>query len=279
MTRADLAPTLLTQGMPVSFLVDYDGTIATEDVSDVLVDRYVADQDEVRRVFRAQEEGLLGSRAVTRWDMDVLPRNAELLRREAAQVPQDEGFPAFVHAARAAGALVEVVSDGLGFYVAPNLARLDPSLASLPVATNENLVSGPAGVSFPYGHPACLVCGTCKRERVRLHGAGGRVVVFIGDGASDRYAAHHADLVFAKDSLLAWGRATGRAFLPWVTFAQIQEWFAGAQLDGRLPTSTGDLARWRLEHGNPTAGFICGPERWEVGRRVPDPSIHDPVDA
>ena len=28
---------------------------------------------------------------------------------------------------------------------------------------------GGAGVSFPYGHPACFVCGTCKRERVRLH--------------------------------------------------------------------------------------------------------------
>jgi len=28
------------------------------------------------------------------------------------------------------------------------------------VATNANLVSGPEGVSFPYGHPSCRVCGT-----------------------------------------------------------------------------------------------------------------------
>ncbi len=278
MTWADLVPELPSEGVPVSFLVDYDGTVAIDDVGDVLVGRHVADQEEVRRIFRAQEEGLLGSRDVTRWDMDVLPRDAELLRREAAQVPQDEGFPAFVRAARAAGALVEVVSDGLGFYVASNLTRLHPSLASLPVATNANLVNGPEGVSFPYGHATCRVCGTCKRERVRLHGVGGRVVVFIGDGASDRYAAHHADLVFAKSTLLTWGRATGRAFLPWVEFTEIGEWFAGALLDGRLPASTGDLARWRAEHGSRMPGFICGPERWGDGRRTPDPSIHDPID-
>jgi 2-hydroxy-3-keto-5-methylthiopentenyl-1-phosphate phosphatase len=276
-TSADLVPVLPPDGVPVSFLVDYDGTIAIEDVGDVLIGRHVADQEEVGRIFRAQEEGLLGSRDVTRWDMGVLPGDAELLRREAAQVPQDEGFPAFVQAARAVGALVEVVSDGLGFYVASNLARLDPSLASLPVATNANLVRGPDGVSFPYGHATCLVCGTCKRERVQLHGVGGRVVVFIGDGASDRYAAHHADIVFAKSTLLAWGRATRRSFLPWTEFAEITEWLAGALLDGRLPTSSGDLARWRAANGTPDAGFICGPERWGDGRRVPDPSIHDPI--
>ncbi len=62
-----------------------------------------------------------------------------------------------------------------------------------------------AALTFPYGHPACFVCGTCKRERVRAHEADGRVVVFIGDGSSDRYAAHHADIVWAKDRLLALG--------------------------------------------------------------------------
>ena len=33
--------------------------------------------------------------------------------------------------------------------------------------TRPMLGRGGAGVTFPYGHPGCLVCGTCKRERVR----------------------------------------------------------------------------------------------------------------
>jgi 2-hydroxy-3-keto-5-methylthiopentenyl-1-phosphate phosphatase len=207
----------------------------------------------------------------------VLPRDADLLRLEAASIPQDETFPPFVRAVRATGALVEIVSDGLGFYVASNLIRLDPSLAKLPIATNANRMAGSDGMAFPYGHPACGVCGTCKRERVRLHAAGGRAVVFIGDGASDRYAAHHADVVFAKDALLQWGRRTGRHFIAWDRFSEVETWFAAAWRDGHLPAAPADLPAWRATHRPEVPGFICGPEAWGEGRTVPAPTIHEPV--
>ena len=277
MTLAPHLPRLPTAGAPVSILVDYDGTVACRDVGTLLLERHVADQELVRTMDRAYADGLLGSRDLTCWDMEVLPRNAGLLRAEAAAIPQDETFPAFVRSARAAGAVVEIVSDGLGFYVSSNLARLDPALAELPVATNANQVDGPDGVSFPYGHPACFVCGTCKRERVRLHGAGGRAVVFVGDGTSDRYAAHHADVVFAKDALLAWGRATGRHFLAWSRFSEIEAWLVAALRDGRLPATHADLSAWRAAHRPEVPGFICGPEVWGEGRTVPVPTLHDRV--
>ena len=90
-------------------------------------------------------------------------------------------------------------------------------LGRLPVATNlAEAGRGGDAVAFPYGHPTCRVCGTCKRERVRLHRNAGRAVVFVGDGASDRYAAHHADVVFAKDGLAAYCERTG---LPFVSVA------------------------------------------------------------
>jgi 2-hydroxy-3-keto-5-methylthiopentenyl-1-phosphate phosphatase len=271
MTRAPRVPSLPSAGAPVSVLVDYDGTVSRQDVGSLLLERHVADQALVRKMDRAYDDGLRGSRDLSRWDMEVLPRDAMLLRTEAAEVPQDDTFPAFVRTVRATGALIEIVSDGLGFYVASNLARLDPTLADLPVATNTNRVDGPDGVGFPYGHPACLVCGTCKRERVRVHGAGGRAVVFVGDGTSDRYAAHHADVVFAKDALLAWGCATGRHFVAWDRFAEIEAWFTTALRDGRLPATHADLAAWRATHRPEVPGFICGPEAWGEGRTVPRP--------
>jgi len=272
MTRAAHVPSLPSTGAPVSVLIDYDGTVSRRDVGDLLLERHVADQALVRTMEDAYKDGLIGSRDLTSWDMEVLPRDAALLRREASGIPQDETFPSFVRSVRATGALVEVVSDGLGFYVASNLVRLDPSLVDVPVATNVNRVDGPEGVSFPYGHPACLVCGTCKRERVRLHGAGGRAVVFVGDGTSDRYAAHHADVVFARDSLLAWGRATGRHFIAWERFGEIEAWFEEALRDGRLPAARADLPAWRATHRPEIPGFICGPEVWGEGRTVPGPA-------
>ena len=203
-----------------------------------------------------------------KWDMDVLPHDAELLRREAAAMPQDQALPAFVAAVEAHGAQVEIVSDGLGFYVRSNLAAL--GLARLPVATNDNRVeAGGEGMSFPFGHPACFVCGTCKRERVRLHQAAGRTVVFIGDGTSDRYAAAHADVVFAKDSLARICAAEGWPFAGWGNFAdlagEVQRMFG----DGRLPLTPAALPEWRAAHAPAPRPFICGPEVWGPGRYRP----------
>lgn len=271
MARAPLDP-VFPPGAPVSVLVDYDGTVALRDVGDVLAYEHATVE---RTIVAARDAdyraGRAGSRELTPWNMEILPRDAALLRAIAAAVPQDASFVGFAAAVREAGAALEIVSDGLGFYVESNLARLDPTLADLPIATNENALAGAGGVSFPYGHPSCFVCGTCKRERVRAHEAGGRVVVFVGDGLSDRYAAHHADVVFAKAALLEWGRATGREFLAWERFADIEAWFRAALADGRLPARPEELADWRATHRPLRPDFVCGPEAWGPGRTVPDP--------
>jgi len=271
MPRAPLVPAF-GPGAPVSVLVDYDGTVSRQDIGDVLLERHaLVDRATVAAVDADYDAGRTGSRALMQWDMDVLPRDGTLLRSVAATIQQDATFPSFVTAVRGAGATIEIVSDGLGFYVASNLARLDPALADLAIATNVNDVDGSGSLGFPYGHPACFVCGTCKRERIRAHSAGGRAVVFVGDGQSDRYAAHHADIVFAKHALLSWGNATGRAFLEWGTFAEIEAWFRAALADGRLPATAADLPRWRATHWPGSPGFICGPEAWGPGRTTPEP--------
>ncbi len=216
------------------------------------------------------DAGLLGSRELILWDMDVLPRDPELLRREASSMPQDDGFPAFVAAVRARGCQVEVVSDGLGFYVRPNLAAL--GVHDVPVATNENrLRGGSEGMSFPFGHPGCFVCGTCKRERVRLHQAAGRVVVFVGDGTSDRFAAAHADMVIAKESLARICAAEGWPYTPWHNFADVTLAVEAAFAEGRLPATADHLPDWRAHHARAPGAFICGPEVWGPGRTTPLP--------
>jgi 2-hydroxy-3-keto-5-methylthiopentenyl-1-phosphate phosphatase len=270
-SRAPFVP-VLPAGAPISVLVDYDGTVSRQDVGDMLLAAHALVSASVVAAKDADyHAGRSGSRDLMQWDMEVLPRDGALLRSFAAAIPQDETFVSFVGAVRAAGAAIEIVSDGLGFYMPSNLARLDPALVDLPIATNETDVDGTGRLTFPYGHPACFVCGTCKRERVRAHEADGRVVIFIGDGPSDRYAAHHADVVWAKDSLLRWGEATGRDFLAWDRFAEIESWFVEALAVGRLPAAPADLPAWRATHRPLCPDFICGPEAWGEGRRVPDP--------
>lgn len=232
--------------------------------------RHYPDKAEIAAKDALYDAGRLGSRELMQWDMEVLPRDGELLRKEAAAMPQDSAFADFVSAVEARGAQVEVVSDGLGFYVRSNLAAL--GVDRVGVATNDNRVQeGGAGMSFPFGHPACFVCGTCKRERVRLHQAAGRVVVFIGDGTSDRFAAAHADLLFAKDSLARISAAEGWPFVGWSNFADITIEVDAAFSDGRLPRTPADLEAWRATHAHAERPFICGPEVWGPGLWRPLP--------
>jgi 2-hydroxy-3-keto-5-methylthiopentenyl-1-phosphate phosphatase len=57
-------------------LIDFDGTISLRDVGDALLSELVADQAAVREMDRLYHEGQKGSRELTAWDMEVLPRVA-----------------------------------------------------------------------------------------------------------------------------------------------------------------------------------------------------------
>jgi 2-hydroxy-3-keto-5-methylthiopentenyl-1-phosphate phosphatase len=267
MSRAATEPSFEAAGAPVSVLIDFDGTISLEDVGDRLLERLVEDQLEISRQDRRYHEGRVGSRELIGWCMDVLPRDPEVLRAEAMRIGVDPGLVDLVSVVKGMGGAIEVVSDGIGFHIEPLLATL--GLEQLPVATNmATLGEGASGVNFAYGNSDCFVCGTCKRERVRRHQAAGRAVVFIGDGTSDRYAAHHADVVFAKDALARWCAEEDIEHVFWDRLTEVAAWVSAASGDGRLPGSPADYGRWRDEHGPATQSFICGPEVWGPGRTV-----------
>ena len=195
-----LSPPLLVDGAPpLALLVDYDGTIALTDVSDIVMAEYVAGDWEAEAA--AYDAGRIGSRRLMTLEMAMVDSDpADLLATAAAQ-PHDPGFIGLVRRAQAAGIPVEVVSDGFGFFIEPALAAL--GVPDLPVVTARTTFRGRrASIDYPNGNPRCLVCGTCKRDRVLAHRAAGRRVAFIGDGESDRYAAGYSDVVFAKRSLV-----------------------------------------------------------------------------
>jgi 2-hydroxy-3-keto-5-methylthiopentenyl-1-phosphate phosphatase len=270
MSAAARTPTFDPAGAPLSVLVDFDGTISLEDVGDALLGRLVDDRTAIAQLDRRYDTGEVGSRELLAWDMEVLPHDAEVLRREVGSIDLDGSFVELVRQVREMGAAIEIVSDGIGFHIEEMLLRLD--LADVPVATNAvTLGRGADGVSFPYGNVACFVCGTCKRERVRLHQAAGRAVVFVGDGTSDRYAAHHADIVFAKAALADWCRSQGIAFEAWDRLGEIAAWISATFSDGRLPGRTADHPAWAAGRPVRTPEFICGPEVWGEGRTTPHP--------
>ena len=245
---------------PLAILVDYDGTIALTDVSDTIMAEH-ADPAWEERAAR-YDEGLIGSRGLMEWEMSLIRSDGADLLATAARQPHDPGFVPFVRRAQAAGIPVEVVSDGLGFFIAPALERL--GVPELPViGARTTFAPGRASIAFPNGHPTCFVCGTCKRQRVLAQQAAGRAVVFIGDGESDRYAAGYADVVFAKRLLVPICIANDWPFQRWTEFGEIHAWLNQF------------LDAWRRDPGSAVVPrpeprpFFCGPEVWGEGRTDP----------
>lgn len=241
---------------PISFLVDYDGTIALADVTDaVLLEHIPGEWAELDLLYA---EGRVGSRWLMARQIDGLRADPGALLATASRQPHDPGFVPFARRARAAGIPIEVVSDGFGFFIEPALDRL--GVPWIPVVTARTTLD-PAGsrIEFPNGAPDCLVCGTCKRARVRAHQAAGRHVVFVGDGVSDRYAAGYADTVFAKRSLIGICRELGLAHTTFERFAELDAWLAET-LDA-WAADTAAIGPPRVRDP------WCGAEVWGPGRR------------
>jgi len=214
------------------------------------------------------DAGLVGSRRLMEWEGCLWEPDPEAMAVTAAAQPHDLTFAPFVRRAQAAGIPVEVVSDGFGFFIGPALERL--GIGDVPVVSARTTfnAAGQPSIAFPNGHPSCFVCGTCKRNRVLAHQAAGRAVAFIGDGASDRYAAGYSDVVFAKHGLVSICHEAGWPFRRWTAFGEIDAWLE-ATIDA-----------WRADPASlpgPVARPIfCGPEVWGEGRFDPLPGHWPP---
>lgn len=248
--------------LALTFLVDYDGTICLSQVTDVLMEVHV-DHDAWQALDERYLRGEIGSREELTQLVAWLPPEREPVLATAAAQPHDETFVGFVALARQVGVEIEIVSDGYGFYVEPALRAM--GVTGLPIVTAQtSWESGRPEITFPFGHPECFVCGTCKRERVRHHQARGRHVVLVGDGTSDRFAAAHADTIFAKPPLTDWCEGAGWPYIRWTTFDDVSAWLRGV---------VDDPSRLRPVGPRP---FICGPEVWGPGRFRP-PGSEAPV--
>ena len=251
---ADIPP--LEAGQPpIAILVDYDGTISQVDVSDKVT--YTLIGDEVGRDDARYLAGEIGSRTFFTTQIARLSGDSGPAVRIAEAQPHVAGF---VRMAQAAGIPVEIVSDGMGFFIEPALRRL--GVPEIPIVTNRTTFDGThAHIEYPNGHPRCFVCGTCKRQRVFGHQAAGRTVVFIGDGESDRYAAAYSDVIFAKGELTDLCLEQRWPFEPWTDFAGLTEWLARTVDAWRANPDT-------LPDHEPRP-YVCGPELWGPGLTDP----------
>jgi 2-hydroxy-3-keto-5-methylthiopentenyl-1-phosphate phosphatase len=218
--------------------VDFDGTIAPTDTTDLLLERFAA--PEWREIEDEWKAGRIGSR-------ECLVRQIDLVRATPAQMDEfvagidiDPGFQDLVEMCRGLGHSVTVVSDGLDRTVSAVLRR---HKLRLPYYANHLEWRGEDRwrLTFPHARSDCrALSGNCKCQFTEPPTLG--LSILIGDGRSDFCIAGRADLVLAKSSLLKHcvsARLPHRAFRD---FHEATELLAG-WLEGHVPSAAIVAAR------------------------------------
>jgi 2-hydroxy-3-keto-5-methylthiopentenyl-1-phosphate phosphatase len=201
---------LRTFGMRGQILLDFDGTIAIEDTTDCLLERFA--EPAWREVEEAWEAQLIGSRECLAGQVDLVRASEHDIEHFITGIHIDPGFLPFVEACSSAQFDVIVVSDGLDRIVRGVIARAG---VSLPIAANrlDHLGDDRWRLAFPHASANCSsASGNCKCTHASADARGPRVVV--GDGRSDFCASSSADYVFAKGRLRTHCEENGIAHAP-----------------------------------------------------------------
>ena len=211
----------------IRIFTDFDGTITRRDVGDALFAHFGGS-----RALDAVREYIAGTISAV-----------ECFRRECAacgSVPLDQlhsfldqeeidsSFPEFVKFCRREALFLSVVSDGMDYYIRRILGRF--GLDELDVHAN-NLALVPGGSrtdvrfepQFPNRDELCDRCASCKRNYLVTASADDDLIVYVGEGYSDRCPVQFADLVFAKDDLRNYCREENISSFEYNSFDDIRQ--------------------------------------------------------
>jgi 2,3-diketo-5-methylthio-1-phosphopentane phosphatase len=206
-------------------LSDFDGTIALEDVTDSVLERFALPGWE--EIEGAWKKGLIGSQECMSRQIALIRATRDELDAHLDTVAIDPGFAGFSAFCAHEGLPLTVVSDGMDYAIRRILSR--HGLDHLPVLANhlEQVGTDRYRLTSPHANAACAkASGTCKCSIASAQTAGGAASLLIGDGTSDCCAAGTVDLVFAKDGLLSFCRDMGLPFVAYRDFTHASDLLA-----------------------------------------------------
>jgi 2,3-diketo-5-methylthio-1-phosphopentane phosphatase len=181
----------------MKILCDFDGTAAADDVGNLLFRKFAGDG--CFDIIQLWKDGRISSKECILRECQL----AEVTESELASFCDRQKlaphFEEFLEYCQESDIPVDIVSDGLDFYVNQILSKhglnevVDFYTNKLHFLENARITA-----EFPYFDYGCGSCANCKGYHVKKAKSAGYRVVYIGDGLSDRCGAAAADIVFAK---------------------------------------------------------------------------------
>ena len=208
----------------IKLYVDFDGTVTRRDVGNEFFRHFGGELcDRIVSEYRGEkipaQECFRGEAAAMRFF------SLDEARALLAQQKVDETFGALVTFCRHNSIDLSIVSDGLDFYIQEILTvrgfhdiQVFANRAEL-IPEANGLFS--LSVHFPYSDAECDRCGCCKRNIMLTHSGEDEIIVFVGEGYSDRCPAEYADIVFAKDALQTYCQERNISYFLYTSFADV----------------------------------------------------------
>jgi len=206
------------KGLRPKMFVDFDGTITKVDVGNAFFRRF-GDAQASREFVEKWKSGELSGR-------DLTIMEARFVRVDESQALEfiegfeiDPTFKKFASFCEKNSSELTVLSDGLDFYI-KRILELN-GISGVPFySNNAHFEHGTIRVEFPY-QSDCPKCGNCKGYQILTRTGIDDVIVYVGNGFSDRCGVQYADIIFAKDELLKYCEDNNITFFPFEDFDDV----------------------------------------------------------
>jgi 2,3-diketo-5-methylthio-1-phosphopentane phosphatase len=208
----------------IRLFCDFDGTVSTEDIGAQFFQTFAGSKSD-----KFKEELLQDKLTVQNWLVQLCEAIPSISQKEfnafVDQFSVDPYFKNFMKFAEEKGLTLMIVSDGLDAYIERVLANAD--LSRTQFFANHAEFIGLDGkqklaISFPYTDAECDLCGNCKRNHMLTYSADEDIIIYVGDGYSDRCPARYADFVFAKGQLIKYCQQQNITFFEFRHFGDVQ---------------------------------------------------------
>jgi 2,3-diketo-5-methylthio-1-phosphopentane phosphatase len=205
----------------IAILCDFDGTVASEDVGNLLFKTFSTNGG-TREIVESWQRGEISSRECLEREAAMARVDRRDLDKFIVQRRLDPYFKDFHDFAKKRGMEVVIMSDGLDYYIETMLVR--HGLGEIEFFANRLAFDGDKlKVDFPYYDLLeCKDCGCCKTHHLYRYRDEGYFIIYVGDGMSDCCPCETADLVFAKGRLAEFCRDKGIDHVQYRNFRDVE---------------------------------------------------------
>jgi len=197
---------------------DFDNTIATCDVFDDMLLHFGVDpgwQD----LETKWEKGEIGSRQCLEGQIKCMSVSRQRLDIYLSSIKLDPYFKKVLQLLGNYGIAPSIVSDNFDYML--NRILEHHNIKGVAVYANHARLSrGRLIPHFPHTDKKCPACAHCKKKNLLLYAGKNSIILYIGDGRSDRCPAKYADVVFAKGYLLNFCKEEK---LPYIAFKTLKD--------------------------------------------------------